>query len=174
MNPTETVPHTPGPWKNCIPQNQSLMSKSLATPVLHEAFKFTVVSQELHLTIVLTPWIILEQYLPTLNFVLRFYLFILGERGREGEREGEKHHCVVASHAPPTGDLACNLGMYPDWESNQQSFGSRAGIQSTESHQPGPYPEFLTAVYMLMDPKIGLHSIQSCEPYILSVKRIHL
>ena len=31
----------------------------------------------------------------------------------EGEREGEKHQCVVASHVPPTGDLAYNLGMCP-------------------------------------------------------------
>ena len=34
--------------------------------------------------------------------------------GREGEREGEKHPCVVASHIPSTGDLACNPGMCPD------------------------------------------------------------
>ena len=33
--------------------------------------------------------------------------------GREGEREGEKHQCVVASRMPPTGDLACNPGMSP-------------------------------------------------------------
>ena len=33
------------------------------------------------------------------------------ERGREGEREGEKHQCVVVSHMPPTGDPACNPGM---------------------------------------------------------------
>ena len=26
------------------------------------------------------------------------------QRGREGEREGEKHQCVVASPIPPTGD----------------------------------------------------------------------
>ena len=38
---------------------------------------------------------------------------------REGEREGEKHQYVVVSRAPPTGDLARNPGMYPDWESNQ-------------------------------------------------------
>ena len=31
-----------------------------------------------------------------------------------GEREGEKHQCVVASHKPPTGDLACNPGMCPE------------------------------------------------------------
>ena len=45
---------------------------------------------------------------------LRFYLFISRERGREGERKGEKHRCVVASLAPPTGDLACNPGMCPE------------------------------------------------------------
>ena len=61
----------------------------------------------------------------------RLYLFL--ERGREGE----KHRCVVASHTPPTGDLACNPGMYPNWESNQQPFGSQALAQSTEPHQPG-------------------------------------
>ena len=38
--------------------------------------------------------------------------------GREGEREGEIHQCVVASPAPPTGDLASNPGMCPDWELN--------------------------------------------------------
>ena len=36
-----------------------------------------------------------------------------------GEREGEKHQCVVASPVAPTGDLARNPGMCPDWESNQ-------------------------------------------------------
>ena len=39
-------------------------------------------------------------------------------REREQEREGEKHQCVVASHASPVGDLALNLGMCPDWELN--------------------------------------------------------
>ena len=41
------------------------------------------------------------------------------EEGREGERQGEKHQCVVASCTPPTGNLACNPGMCPDWASNQ-------------------------------------------------------
>ena len=41
---------------------------------------------------------------------------------REGkERRGEKHQCVVASHAPPTGDLAHNPDKCPDWESNRQT-----------------------------------------------------
>ena len=47
------------------------------------------------------------------------YLFILRDGEREGESEGEKHQCVVASRAPLAGDLACNPGMCPDWESNR-------------------------------------------------------
>ena len=50
-------------------------------------------------------------------FSLRF-LCIFRERRKKGEREGEKHQCVVASYVPPTGDLAYNLGMCPDWELN--------------------------------------------------------
>ena len=49
---------------------------------------------------------------------LVIYLFIFTERGREGERERKKHHCVVASHVVPIGDLACNPGICPDWELN--------------------------------------------------------
>ena len=71
-----------------------------------------------------------------------FYIFIFRERGKKGEIEGEKHQCVVASHTPPTGDLACNPGMCPDWESNQQPFGLQAGTQSTEPHQPGLLVDF--------------------------------
>ena len=63
-------------------------------------------------------------------------LFIFRGRGKEGEREGEKQHCVVASHTPPTGDTAPNPGMCPDWELNQGPFGLQAGTQSTEPHQP--------------------------------------
>ena len=49
----------------------------------------------------------------------RFYLFIFREGN--GGREGEKHQCVVAFGAPPTGDLAYNPGVCPDWELNQQT-----------------------------------------------------
>ena len=73
-------------------------------------------------------------------FFKRFYLFIFRERGWEGEREGEKCQCVVTSCLSPTGDLACNPGMCPDWESNQWPFGLQAGAQSTEPHQPGLKP----------------------------------
>ena len=66
---------------------------------------------------------------------LFIYLFLDRGKGREGEREGEKHLCVMAP-----GDLAHNPGMCPDWESNRRPFDLQAGTQSTESHQPGLEP----------------------------------
>ena len=68
------------------------------------------------------------------NYFFKVLLFL--ERGREEDRE--KHQCVLASQAPPSGHMACNLGMCPDWELNQRSFGLQSGAQSTEPHQPGP------------------------------------
>ena len=59
--------------------------------------------------VIFFPWLFLKNIL---------FIYIL-ERGRQGEREGEKHQCVTASCMPPAGDLACNPGMFPDWESNQ-------------------------------------------------------
>ena len=58
-------------------------------------------------------------------WIFKKILFIFRERGREGEREGERHQCVVASRAPPTGGLAHNPGMCPDWESNQRPLNLR-------------------------------------------------
>ena len=77
------------------------------------------------------------------NLFKIFYLFIFRERRREGEREREKHPCVVASCMPPIGDLTHNPGICHDWESNKQLFGSQAGAQSTEPHHPGIYFIFL-------------------------------
>ena len=69
------------------------------------------------------------------------YLFLEREEGREEKRERNRNmrekHQSVASHMPPTGDLARNTGMCPDWELNQRPFISQAGAQSIEPHQPG-------------------------------------
>ena len=70
----------------------------------------------------------------SLSVFKRFYLFIFRERGRDGEREGEKHQCVVTSRVPSTGDLAHNPGMCPDWELNQQPSGLQAGTQPREKN----------------------------------------
>ena len=51
----------------------------------------------------------IKQALQTKFFFFRFYLFIFRER--MGGRKRKKHQCVVASCAPPTGDLPHNPGM---------------------------------------------------------------
>ena len=83
------------------------------------------------------------------NFWLTFYceglynswfkkkLFIFRQRGREGGREGEKYQCVIASHEPLTGDLACNPDKCLDWELNQQPTGLQVSTESTKPYQPG-------------------------------------
>ena len=47
---------------------------------------------------------------PFFFFKKRFYLVTIRREGKEKEGE-RKHQCVVASHAPPTGDLAHNPGL---------------------------------------------------------------
>ena len=61
------------------------------------------------------------------------------EMGKEGEREGEKYQCVVASCMPLTQELACNPGMCPDWESNLRPFWFTPHMQSIQLHQPGQF-----------------------------------
>ena len=39
------------------------------------------------------------------SYYLKILFIYFRQRGRKGEREGEKYQCVVASCAPPTGDL---------------------------------------------------------------------
>ena len=68
------------------------------------------------------------------------YLFILRERGREGEGEGEKHRCEKESsigcllHRPGPG---MNPKMYPDQELNQQPFPSFCGMVPNQLSHTG-------------------------------------
>ena len=64
-------------------------------------------------------------------------ILLILERGGEKEKEKDRNINVWLPLAPPTGDLACNPGMCPDWELNFQPFGSQAHAQYTELHQPG-------------------------------------
>ena len=57
--------------------------------------------------------------LVTFYFFVSKILFIFQERGSEGDKEGEKHQCMIASRTPPTGDLVRNPGMCSEWELNQ-------------------------------------------------------
>ena len=78
-----------------------------------------------------------------MNLLKIYFTYFFRERGREREREEEKHQCVVVPRVPPTGDLACNPGMCPDWEWNRWPFASQTSAQSTEPHQPGPCELFI-------------------------------
>ena len=69
------------------------------------------------------------------SFSKRFY-FLEREEERERHIDFREKHWSVASCMSPTGDLACNPGVCPGWESNQWPFGSQAVTQSTEPHQP--------------------------------------
>ena len=68
----------------------------------------------------------------------RFYLFIFQREGKGGrKRERETSMCGCLSHAPPHWGPGPQPRHVPNWESNQRPFGSQAGTQSTEPHQPG-------------------------------------
>ena len=56
--------------------------------------------------------------IPEIGLFFFFKILFFREKGREGEKEGEKYQYMVASHASPPGDLAHNPGMCPDWELN--------------------------------------------------------
>ena len=66
------------------------------------------------------------------------------------EKEREQNISVLLPlECPPLGVLACNPGMCPDWELNQWPFGSQAGTQSTEPHQPGLNKQNLLLVELI-------------------------
>ena len=56
------------------------------------------------------------------------YLFLGRGEGKEKERETKidvrEKYQLVASRTPPTRYPNCNLGVYPDQESNLQTFGA--------------------------------------------------
>ena len=74
-------------------------------------------------------------------FFFKDVIYLFSERGGRKEKEGKKHQWV-ASCVPPTGDMACNPGMCPDWESNRWPFGLQAHTQSKEPHQPRQLYDF--------------------------------
>ena len=68
----------------------------------------------------------------------RFYLSIFRARGKEGERERNINVWLPLPRSL-NGDLACNPGMCPDWQSSQRPFASQAWAQPTEIHHIGLY-----------------------------------
>ena len=67
--------------------------------------------------------------------------------------------CGYLSHNP-TGELASNPGMNPDWESNQGPFGSQAHTKSIEPHQPGQGLPYLTQFFPVGDPCCNMELTQ--------------
>ena len=99
-------------------------------------------------------WIIIvssESYYSFLStfitiIIFKDFLHLFLERGEGREKERERNIDVwekyrsAASCMPPTGDLARNPGMCPDWESNQWPFSLLDDAQPTEPHQSGLLP----------------------------------
>ena len=71
------------------------------------------------------------------HIFLKIYIYFKDFIYFQREGKGDKHQYVVAPYTTPTGDLVCNLGVSPDWESNQQPFASQSSAQSIEPYQPG-------------------------------------
>ena len=78
----------------------------------------------------------LQVSISDISFFKKEFIYLFLERGEGREKEKREKHQLAASRMPSTGDLACNLGMCPDQESNQPPSGFQVGTQSTESYQP--------------------------------------
>ena len=84
-------------------------------------------------------------------FFLSFSFIDPGERGREREREGEKHQCerdIDRSPLPhtPTRDQTYIPGVCPDGASHSRSLGLQDDTQPTVPHQAGPEHGFFRGV----------------------------
>ena len=98
----------------------------------------------------ITSWCHLFNYWISLmirKLLFQGFVYFLERKGKKevGERDVWEKHWLVASCVPPTGDLAPNPGMCPDWEWNQWPFGLQGGAQPTEPHQPGLVRKFFTS-----------------------------
>ena len=81
-------------------------------------------------------------------YFFNIYLFIFRQRGREEERKGEKHQCLVVSHMPHVWGPGLQPRHVP--QLGIKPFGSQASPQSTESHQPGSQFYILQGAHIYM------------------------
>ena len=77
--------------------------------------------------------------------IFQFFTFLV--EGKGGKMERNINMCLLFKH-PLLGTWSHNPGMCPDWESNWRPFGSQAGAQSTEPHQPGLIFNFNLLIYL--------------------------
>ena len=69
-------------------------------------------------------------------------------------------HQLAASRTPLTGNLACNPGMCPDWESNQQPFGLQPAFNPLSYTSQGYLFDFLSYLRVfqhLLSPSILIY-----------------
>ena len=78
-----------------------------------------------------------QLWVELLFFSFLFKILFISFQRKGGRKRGRENQCVVASHVPPTGDLAHNPGMCSDWELNQQPFDSQSGTQSLSHTSQG-------------------------------------
>ena len=93
---------------------------------------------------------------------LKDFIYLFLERGEGREKEMERNISVWLPLMRPL------LGIWPatqacalDWELNQWLFGSQAGTQSTEPHQP-----WLNVQYFLFYDKMGYSDLKM-YPFLL-------
>ena len=71
---------------------------------------------------------------------------------------------------PPTGDVAGNPSMCPDWESNHQPFGLQVSTQSTETHQLGlDFFFFLSFLFFKTDFRGGEREKHRCIHWLILI-----
>ena len=90
------------------------------------------------------------------SILLLFFKNLFLERGEGREKEGEKHRCVVASYVPPTGDLAHNPGMCPDWESTGDPLVHRPVLNPLSHTSQVPFINWI----------VCLPGMESCEYFM--------
>ena len=71
-------------------------------------------------------------------FIYSFIHLLIFREGKGGRKRGRgTSMCGCLLCTPLTRDLACNPGMCPDQELNQQPFALQSDAQSIEPQQPG-------------------------------------
>ena len=109
--------------------------------------------------------------------------FLESREGRKKERERNINAWfplyntrVSPLTCPLLRDMAFNPGRSPNWESNPRLFGSQAGTQPTEPHQPG-HGCFLYVLWLLMEPSTleywDDNPPRVCDPLVFYVKNMY-
>ena len=104
--------------------------------------------------------------------LLKIYLFVFREGGREGERETQKYRCeretsigcLSVAHTRP----GTEPGMYPDRGQNQRSFALWDHAQPTEPHGSGREPVFLKKLpsdINAADQTLGSNHLEDPAPF---------